>query len=188
MDAIESYERGACVVEIHYDEDPMSPREWTQLGTIVTWGRDRGWGDETLKYEPYDTDYSTARWAVGVRRERGATVVIPIAFHDYGSGGNALNVCDWDDANGVIFDTPKGREETGCTDIRAGLLAEVEEMRQYVNGEAYGYVVKRDGVVVDSCWGFLGDDGLAEARSQADVAADHETAMVEGLGFYEMAH
>lgn len=188
----ESYERGACTVELHYDESDTAsnPRGNDNLGTIITWGRDGGWGDEDLRYEPYDTDYSTPRWAVRVRRERGATVMIPLRFVDYGSSGATVRECKWDDANAVIFDTPRGREMTGVptANVREGLLAEVAEMAAYVNGECYGYVVLRDAVIIESCWGFIGEASVKNMRADANAAADRETAATAQLGSYEVAH
>lgn len=190
MEAFERYEHAGCVVELHYDPEPMSPREWDQLGTIVTWGRDGGWGDEDLGYEPYEYGASTIRWAVDLRRARGATKVLPVRWSDYGSTGSAVHIVDdWDDANAVIFDTPKGREMTGCTEIADGLRAEIEEMDTWARGEVYGYVVETlDGNVLDSCWGFMGDDGLKEARNEAESYAEDEARATEQIGFYQSAH
>lgn len=191
MEAIESYEHAGCTIELHYDDDPMSPREWSQLGTIITWGRERGWGDEDLRYEPDDTDYSTIRWAVRIRREREATVVVPVVLADYGSSGTRIYVTDsWEDANAVIIDTPEGREMTGVLPehVRDVLCAEIDEMAMWAAGEVYGYVVEKKGEVLDSCWGFVGDDGLREAKNQAEGYAEDEERAEAQVGFYSVAH
>lgn len=191
VDAIEEYEHAGCTITLHYDDYPMSPREWTQLGTIITWGQESGWGDETLRYEPYDTDYTTTRWAVRIRREREATVVLPVVFTNYGSGGNSVYVAgSWEDANAVILDTPKGREDTGVAreNIREQLGYEIDDISTWANGEVYGYVVEKDGVPLGSCWGFMGDDGLRQAKSQAESYAEDEARASAQLGFYSAAH
>lgn len=191
MEAIESYEHAGCTIKLHYDDDPMSPREWDQLGTIITWGRERGWGDEDLRYEPDDTDYSTIRWAVRIRREREATVVVPVVLADYGSSGTCTYVTDsWEDANAVIIDTPEGREMTGVLPehVRDVLCAEIDEMAMWAAGEVYGYVVEKDGELLNSCWGFMGDDGLREAKSQAEGYAEDEARAEAQVGFYSVAH
>lgn len=200
---LERYDHAGCVIELHYDTEPMSPREWTQLGTIITWGRDSGWGDETLKYEPYDTDYSTIRWAVRIRREREATVVIPVQSSDYGSSGCQINICDWDNANAVILDTPRGREECWGApqadlrevtaldreQIRESLGYEIQEMDTWARGEVYGFIVESaDGETLESVWGFMGDDGLKEAKSEAESYAEDEERAHTQLAAYEMEH
>lgn len=46
---------------------------------------------------------------------------------------------------------------------------EFETFKAWADGEVYGYVVKdEDGEVVDSCWGYYGDDGEKEARREAE--------------------
>lgn len=194
-DALEEYDHAGCTIALYYDDDAMSPREWDQLGTIISWGRASFVGDESTTYEPYDTDYSTARWAVRIRREREATVVIPLRFNDYRASGSELVVAQsWDDANAVILDTPRGREMCWGTpaptreQTRDALEAEVEEMNTYLHGEVYGWAVEADGITIDSCWGFMGDDGLREAKNQAESRAEDEERAESVVGFYALPH
>lgn len=197
MEPIESYERAGCVVSLHYDEYPSSPREWTNLGTLITWGRDRGWGDVTRDYEPMDSYYEWSRFAVDLRTDHGATVVLPVWLHNYGGGEQRLRVGtvgDWlriDRApDGAIFDTPDGRAICGTPPelVEEALRGEIAVLDEWVRGAVSGFVVERDGAVIDSCWGFYGDDGLREARAEADAAADHEGRVAAQLASYEYAH
>lgn len=48
----------------------------------------------------------------------------------------------------------------------------LEEYNAWCNGDIYGYVVEgRDGEVLDSCWGFIGD--MDYCRDQAKEVAEH---------------
>lgn len=197
MDALETYEHAGCTIEIHYDDQPTSPREWTQLGTILTWGRERGWGDEARTYEPMDTHYSWPRWAAEERRSRGATVILPVWNH--GNGVRVGTQADWFTGiwgrdsfwpSGCIFDTAKGRDDCGTPAelIEAGLGAEIDEMNVYFAGEVYGYTVKRGAEQVGSCWGFFGDEGMAEAKADAESEAEHEALNAAAMSVYESKH
>jgi hypothetical protein len=38
------------------------------------------------------------------------------------------------------------------------LMSEVETMDQYIRGDVYGFYLLKDGVIIDSCCGFYGED------------------------------
>ena len=52
------------------------------------------------------------------------------------------------------------------------LISEINTYDDYLRGECYGYVIEKDGVEVDSCWGFLGD--FREMLSEMKAGADKE--------------
>jgi hypothetical protein len=189
MDLAEKYERGACTVEIFYDPEPESPREWCNLGTMVHWHRRSNIGDEDIRH--LSDEYALEDLPDYFKRERGATVVLPVYLYEH--SGQTVNTtgfsCPWDSGQvGFIFDTPEGREQCGTPPelIEDVLRSEVEDFDRYLRGEVYGYVVERDGEHVDSCWGFHGD--LDYVKSEANSVADHETKNATDLGAYEAAH
>lgn len=189
MNSVEKYDRGACTVEIFYDPEPESPRDWCNLGTMVHWHRRSNVGDERISVE--DTGVESLDELVDYfKRERGATVVLPVYLYEH--SGQTVNTtgfsCPWDSGQvGFIFDTPKGREDCGTPPelIEEVLRGEVETYDQWLRGDVYGYVVERDGEHVDSCWGFF---GLDYAKEEANASADHETKNAKTLGSYEAAH
>jgi hypothetical protein len=114
-----------------------------------------------------------------LRRERGATVILPLGLHDHSGISMYVGTSrGWDSGQvGVIFDTAEARQRIGLTkrdDVERSLRGEVEEYDSYLRGEVYGYVVDPDGVA-DSCWGFVGDDLVME---QANAAAEDVAARI----------
>ena len=66
------------------------------------------------------------------------------------------------------------------------LEGESEMIRQWIDGEVYGYTVEKDGEHIDSCWGFYGFDheasGLLDSAkpaidSEIEESKDHESLM-----------
>lgn len=48
----ETIEYRSCVIEVHYDEGAESPRDWSNLGTMVCWHRRYNLGDEQPRQDP----------------------------------------------------------------------------------------------------------------------------------------
>lgn len=189
MYEVDKYERGACTVTIYQDPEPESPREWCNLGTMVHWHRRSEVGDERISVESTGCE-SLDELVEYFKRERGATVVLPVYLYDH--SGMTVNTtgfsCPWDSGQvGFIFDTPEGVERCGTPPelIEECLRGEVAAFDQWLRGDVYGYVVERDGEHVDSCWGFFGEEYVKE---EANAAADHETKAHEALASYETAH
>jgi hypothetical protein len=90
----------------------------------------------------------------------------------------------------VIYTNDERIAECGTPEelIDQALRGEVAEYDAYLCGECYGYVVERDGEHLDSCWGFLGDDGFKHAKSEAESAAESEARAHDQLAAYEYAH
>ena len=169
-------------VETYYDEDPMSPRDADNLGTLAIWHRSYDLGDKS-----HEVDVATAamdRWgsyaltARYLRMFHGATVVLKVGMLDHsgislysGGGAHCMDPGGWDSGTvGLIWDTPEGRAMTGVelANVGAALEGEVREMASYVEGDVYGYrILDADGEELDSCWGYIGHAYFAEARDSA---------------------
>lgn len=193
-DPIETFEHQGVTIEIHPDNDygyhSDGPREYDNLGTILTFHRSGEYGD----VQPEDFDWhdevqaSSASEAIEaftrlLKEREGATVVIPVWRYTHSgmtiaAGPTNPFHCQWDSGlMGLIYDTPESRETIGTPEerIEEALLAEVETYDQYLRGDVYGYIVDPDGEA-DSCWGFYGmEDVKAEAEAIAvHIAAERE--------------
>jgi len=179
MSALETIEHKGYTIEIHHDENPTSPREWDNLGTLVCWHRRYTLGDEHEFTEPERA-----------REHFKATGAIVLPVYMYDHSGITLRTtpfsCPWDSGQvGYIYVEPeKARREMQTKrltkevreKIEKVLAAEVETYAEYVSGQVYGYVVEQDGRHVGSCWGYLGSDReymLECAKDTADADA-HE--------------
>lgn len=178
MDAVETYEHAGIPVAIFYDDCCESPREWSNVGTILHWHR---------RYDLGEAIGGNAEEALRrgglplleryLRLTRGATVVLPIGMLDHsgvtiwvGGGSHWSDSAGWDSGTvGVIFDTPEGREVTGVSldDVEQALRGEVEVYARYLEGQTYGYEVADGTPEEDSCWGFIGDEHVMEAANEA---------------------
>lgn len=91
-------------------------------------------------------------------------------------GGNPFS-CPWDSGQaGWVFWTLEGIERVGApkddaASIIEGIKAEVSEWSDWAEGNVYGFRVDPDGED-DSCWGFVGDDGIRYAKEEAQHVAE----------------
>jgi len=169
----ESYEHAGVSVKIYYDEDPMSPREWDNLGTMVCWHRRYNLGDDQAP-----RDYDSVQDLI---ESYDAKVLLPLYLYDH--SGITMNVGGfsdpWDSGQvGFIYVTAETiRKEYGCKRITAKVLANVETCLrsevgtydQYLTGDVYEYVVDEDGRDEDRCCGLF---GLEYAKEEANDVAD----------------
>ncbi|WP_050524048.1 hypothetical protein [Pseudorhodobacter wandonensis] len=182
------------VITIYHDPDAESPREWSNLGTLICWHRRYRLGDS----HPFDSPEVFLRDLADVsdhsdlsleqlrdRAERKA-VILPVFLYDH--SGLAMNTigfhCPWDSAQvGFVYVTLEAvREGLGAKRVTKALrekaaeilCGEIVSYDAYLDGRVYGYVIEQDGEEVDSCWGFVGDyetDCLPEARRAVPAPA-----------------
>jgi hypothetical protein len=188
MEAIETFEVRGLTVKIFPDYDPESPR------------KDRDNLAECVAFPVLSQNYDIAdRESTGMEDDaldrRGFALVsrylrmfegaetLPFHFQDYGSGGASVFAGDVSDENpSGFFVVTRDRivREYGNDSAESRKLAqqvmegELTELRQYAEGDIYGYVVEdAEGETLDSCWNFYGFDyAKEEARNAAECAAD----------------
>lgn len=88
-DAIHTEEYRGYRINIYYDTSPDSPREWSNLGTIVAWSRNYDLSD---KAAPSTRTHDALDVLAMLMEER--AFVMPLSFRDYGSSGAKFYVGD----------------------------------------------------------------------------------------------
>lgn len=181
---IEEFEHHGVTITLAYDEEPESPREWSNHGTMLCNYRGYLLGDQEIEPGEHEDLAALIAW---LREEYEPTVILPLYILDH--SGLAMSAGDpidldfrpsqehflvdpggWDTSMvGFILDTPQGIEECGAPeDMEAALRAEVKIYDSYLQGQVYGYSVE-DG---NSCWGFYDlQDAREEAKDSAEFVA-----------------
>lgn len=158
---IEAEQVGSFTVEIYRDDDPMSPRDWDNVGRFC------GLNDWTFNDHPAGNPGHAYREA----RAGGPILALPIYVVD--GPYSIIRECNWDQAEGIYWAALAEVLSTGyCTvdELRTAMRAELSEMNRYLAGDVYGYTVTGPGgEPLDSCWGFIGDYdyALSEGRGTA---------------------
>jgi len=185
-------------IKIYHDPDTESPREWSNLGTLICWHRRYRLGDG----HQYDSPEAFLRDLSGVsvqsdlsmdqlrdRAERKA-IILPVFLYDH--SGLAMNTigfhCPWDSGQvGFVYVTLEAvREEFGAKRVTRALREKAEDILRgeivsydaYLGGRVYGYVIEQDGEEIDACWGFVGDyetGCLPEAREAVPTSSPGQT-------------
>ena len=174
-------------IEIHYDTDPINPREdYDQLGVLVVPRGNRYLsGDEkglekfmaAVSKLPDAEDDMDLKKALELADKSDDIVTLPVYM--YAHSGVTINTtgfsCPWDSGQaGFIFTTQERMKELVGADEkefkrRAAemLKGEVETFDKFITGEIYGFITKDpDGEEVDSCWGFYGEDDAKQAAEE----------------------
>lgn len=175
MQPIETIIYKGYSIEIYQDESADDPRNWGNLATFAAFHR---------RYKIGDSHRFEDIAALKDYLKRNAAIYLPVYMYDH--SGVCLNTtgfsCAWDSGQvGYIYALKEDiKKEFGVkrisrklkTRVLDILRGEIETYDQYMCGDVYGYRIKnKDGEVVDSCWGFYGDDHeksdlIHQAKSQ----------------------
>jgi len=151
-------------LHIEQDNDPQSPREWDNLGTIAAFNRRYNFDEANISVEEAQEIAKSKDY-----------VSLPVYLYDH-SGLSVSTTgfsCRWDSGQlGIIYvSKEKVCKEYGWKiltkerreKIESYLNGEIKELDQYLAGDVYGYVIKdENGNVAESCWGFYGEDYCKE--------------------------
>lgn len=156
-------------LKLVHDSSPDSPRNWDNLGTMICFHRRYDLGD---KHSYSSDDYSSwEEMKQAIIKEENPAVILPLYMYDH--SGISISTspfsCRWDSGQigFVLVSKKKALEEFGGKIVTAKLKeriekildGEVETYTQYVEGEVYGFqIVDEDDDIVDSCYGFYGDN------------------------------
>ena len=154
--------------EIVQDNNPDSPREWDNLGTIVCFHRRYNLGDKTdLTPDMFGGWDELKDYLV---KKLNAKVVLPLYMYDHGvqsvstrSFFGRAQHAEWDSGQiGFIYVTAEQIRENFMVsritkktleNTQKVLEAEVSEYDQWMQGDVWGYKIP---ALDDSCWGFYG--------------------------------
>lgn len=171
------------IIRIEQDMDPEDPREWDNLGTMVCFHRNYSLGD---KNHGVNSDHFSG-WndmAEYLIREKKAYMILPLRLYDHSNismstGSEYPFNCRWDSGQvGFIYVTKeKIKKEYGVKRImkkikekaEKALNGEVNTYSDYISGSAYAYAIEETG---DSCTGYYGTDGIAQAMADAKGEVD----------------
>lgn len=166
---------GRYKIKVIQDSDPSSPREDDNLGTMVCFHNRYKLGDEH-NYRSGDYSGWTEMKKDIIKREN-VGVILPLYLYDH--SGITMSTNDFNDkwdsgCVGFIFvSKQKMLKEYGgkiCTKqlkerVKTYLEGEVETYDQYLRGDVYGFEIwklskkkKREKKMIDSCWGYYGED------------------------------
>jgi hypothetical protein len=166
---VETIEKDNCTIHIYPDDDPESPREWDNMGTMVCFHNRYNLGDE--KHDFYDPDDLLDF----LNENKGKIIYLPLYLYDHSgismsTGREYPFNCPWDSGQvGIIYVTYETiRKEYRCKRVSKKLRqrvveylqGEVETYDQYLTGDVYYYNVtcNKCGESVDSCGGFYGSN------------------------------
>lgn len=186
-------------LKVEIDDLPPNPRtDYDNFGHMVCWHSQYALGDKHNFPEPseflkqlIDADNDSLNdLSISELKELAdkRNVILPLYLYDHSgitiSCSHSYPYNDrWDAGQvGWIYasydDIQKelgGVNSKTIEKVKQLLISETETYDNYLRGECYGYVIEKDGVEVDSCWGFLGDlrEMLLEMKSGVSEEYKH---------------
>lgn len=175
---MKTYHKG-YEISIEQDENPINPRkENANLGRMLCNHGRYILGDEHKANKEEVLDILEGR--------RKYVVALPLYLYDH--SGITMNTtgfsCPWDSGLvGTIFASyDKIRSWYGVKRVTKNLTQKVKDLLRsevkvyddYISGNVYGYVIKKDDEEMDSSWGYTYEDVLNEAKAIVDNMASHK--------------
>lgn len=205
--SLETFEKEGFRVELCQDPNPESPKDWDQLGTLVTWHRNYCFEEDGRKRFGSPQDFLA-------EAKREGWIYLNVAMIDHsgislyeGSGAHACDPGGWDSGQvGFLYTTrekalrefgarPSGEKRIKWPNPKSAvakkltervlevLRAELQTWDQYVSGDVYYYVVySPDGDVLDSLSGLYGWDYAKQEAQDAlknALKQEHEAQLSE---------
>lgn len=153
---------GVYTIRVQYDEFPDSPRNWSNLATMVCWHRRYRLGDK----HPFDCPEEFLDEA-----KSEPCIMMPLFLYDHsGISISTGHFGDrWDSMQVGFIYVPKKKvcQEFGWKRLTASrisrietlLSSEVDYYDRYLRGEVFGYTAEdAKGNEINSCYGFYGID------------------------------
>ena len=165
-------------ITIEQDENPMNPREDDNLGRMLCRHTRYDLGDEPRADREQVLDILEGR--------KKDVVALPLYLYDH--SGITMNTtgfsCPWDSGMvGCIYaDYEKIRSWYNVKRITKAMIEKVKESLRnevkvyddYISGNVYGYVIKKDDEEMDNSCGYTYEDALNEAKAIVDNMMSHK--------------
>lgn len=201
METYETVEYKNCTIKIYQDTDAQSPDEWQDDEIVLLgfnsryfWVERKGFTQEEIidaisggKYEDGSIN-SEARelikkfwiFELSLYVHSGTTVRLGESAGPCGPGRTRyvepMEKLDREEAErrageGVVLISKKeARTKKEASKRAQGIVGAWD---QYLNGEVYGFKTETpEGEELDSCWGFYGDDGIEQIKSEGKSSID----------------
>ena len=176
-----TYHYQGATIEVEYDQDAESPREWDNLGIMHCAHGRYNLGDnnsnellaEAIRKSSayrnsweyvynFSNHFDLVQMAI-----KCDMIMLPLYLYDH--SGITMNTtgfsCPWDSGQVgyVIVSKERARAEYGTSRVTAKLRAKVERVLRgevetydtYLRGEVYGYTAESEEGDFDSCWGYF---------------------------------
>ena len=168
-------------IHIEYEEDPFGPGDWSLLGTFVHKSNRYSFANDDINVR----DYSSSE----IQELLDSSIYLPVYMYDH--SGITINTtgfsCPWDSGlfGYYIVDKDKVRYEYSVKRISKKLKEKCEKILKneiqlwddYCTGNVFSYSVQdNDGNVIDSCSGYYGNSGIAQAINEAKHFIDYRTS------------
>lgn len=178
------------LINIHYDENAESPRDWSNLGTFYT-AHSRYCPEKEFD-EHFDFD-KVCDERRGNLRQSFLKEYVALNIYLYDHSGLTISSgpfsCRWDSgwfgiAAVSIEKVKKEYKWKVLTKARRRMVeqqlqAEIDTYDQYLRGEVYGFEIRPAddaSEIIDSCWGFFGDESLTDIESDCRTTIDNHIA------------
>ena len=189
-DPVQVIKRDGYTISIYYDEYPENPRQCNDyLCEIICWHDKYDLGDRTVRRGEMAEVLNTYRSDKYFNR--------PVHLYDHGGITMSLESfgCPWDSGQVgfIACDKKKAMEvfpelsHDKLQDhiLRRVMVAEVEEYDQYLRGDIYCFVIRKDDDedIEESCFGIYGEENcIQEANRTLDDMIEHRALKVaEGM-------
>lgn len=182
---------------IEHDDEPQSPRDWDNLGTMHCWHSRYNLGDEQhdkgtseeffAELGGFDEDYDWTSKEYDIHlgaaknRAQKENIILPLYLYDH--SGITISTgsfsCPWDSGQigWIIVSVEQVKNEYNWKvltkkrreRIEKYLRDEVKIYDYYLTGDVWGYIIQNeDGSEdYDSCWGFFGEKNCIEEAKSA---------------------
>ena len=164
MQSLKDIDYKKHTIKIYQDEDPQSPRDWDNLGTMLCFHRDYVLGDKHTFTVEEARDIA----------KRKDVVALPLFLIDHSGismrthSFNDVDPGEWDSGQvGIIYvEYEKIKKEYNVKRVTKKTLdkvlrvlrQEVSTFDDYITGNVYGFDIESpDGESIESVWGFFGD-------------------------------